>query len=155
MKHMVLACVASVASVFAGQALSQSAELDDVGKAIMGHEAFMQRCADDGLAVSVAELTEAGEIPSDKFKELYASQQRELCDTAYDGINVCMEGGASKAIEHMSTFNETIAKKMRDPLTRADDYKTYLNIKEFNDREIVALQELMAGESSHCDMANQ
>ena len=155
MKLTALAFVASTASVLAGQALSQSTELDDVGRAIMGHDAFMQRCVDDALEISVAAVIAAGEIPTDEFKELFASRQREICDTTYDGTNVCMEGGASKAIEHFSKYNAIVAKKLRDPLTRADDYKAYLGIKEFYDRETAALQELMAGESGLCDAADQ
>lgn len=150
MKLTVLAFVASGASVIAGQAWPQSTDTD-VGKAIMGHDAFMQRCVDDALAISVAIVTEAGEVATDDFKELFSSRQREICDTTYDGTNVCIEGGAAKAMEYLSTYNETISKKLSDPLTRASEYKTYLHIKDYNDREIAALQKLMAGESSHCE----
>lgn len=151
MKLTVLACVASVTSVFAGQAMSQSAELDDVGKAIMGHEAFIQRCVDEAMERNVATAIEMGEIPTEDGKAELEAALRKLCDAAYEGVNVCMEGGASRAGEKFSQMNALVAKKLRDPLTRADDYRSYLTFKEFYDRETEALQELMAGESSHCE----
>lgn len=150
MKLKTTALVASVASVLAGQAWPQSTDID-VGKAIMGHEAFMHRCVVEGVERNVAIAIGKGEVLTEDDIAEYGVSLRKLCDVAYEGVNVCMEGGAAKADARISQFNALIAKKLSDPLTRASDYRAFLSLKEFHDWELAALQELMAGETNHCE----
>ena len=152
MTFKTLAFATSVACVLATQIHSQST--DDVRKAIMGHEAFMQRCVADGWEATVAQMKEEGEIPSDGLKDEFMRVGRELCDMNYDGINVCMAGGASKAIAALSNRNARVSKLLRDPLTRADQYSAYQNIQKIYERELAALEALQAGQSSYCDVAD-
>ncbi|MCY3878475.1 MAG: hypothetical protein OXF74_04755 [Rhodobacteraceae bacterium] len=156
MKFKTLASAASVASVFAKHVRSESTELDDVRKAVIEHDAFMQRCVTDRWDETVAELKEAGEDPSEDFHDEFFRVQRNICGKTYDGINVCTTSGALKAISTITRYNSRVTKFLRDPPTRASDYKkVYLGMKELYAREIAALLALEAGQSSNCDVTDQ
>ncbi|MDE0534337.1 MAG: hypothetical protein OXI01_23235 [Albidovulum sp.] len=154
MKFTSLALATSVACAFATLVHAESTELDDVRKAVLGHEAFMQRCVTDRWDDTVLVMQAAGEEISEAFEEEFFKVQRTICDNTYDGINVCTTDGALKAISQITRNTNRIAKFLRDPLTRASDYKVYLSLKELYAREIAELSELQAGQSSFCDVAD-
>ena len=125
---------------------------DDVRAAVMGHEAFMQRCATDYVA-RTARTPDAD--PSDdearQHAELAERLARETCDVMYRGTNVCTEAGAVYAMGLWRPILNAIDEKLADPLTPADDYRSFESLKRQYEAEKAALNDLIAGRSDYCN----
>ncbi len=140
---------AGIALVLMG-ASAQADDAADVRKAVMGHEAFLQRCVDEQIVAAAAEAgVDAAVI--EEVGELGRQQVRRLCENYYKQVNVCMPGGTANAIDRMQKIIHELNKKLTDPLTRAQDYDLYGRMKRNSERELVALHDMAEGRTNYCD----
>ena len=127
---------------------------EDVRRAIAGHEKFVVRCLNDLVGMYMDTLKErtAG-MSASEFAQYTLDdidRKRAICDEYYEGVNVCVEGGAKTALESMQKDIADVQDGLSDPLTRADDYELLLRATERLDMEVVALEALIANPSTYC-----
>ncbi len=120
----------------------------------MGHEKFVVRCLNDLVGMYMATLKErtAGMSPTEfaRYTLDDIDRKRAMRDGYYEGVNVCLEGGATSALDKMQTDIADIEKGLSDPLTRADDYELLVRAKERLTMEVTALEALVADLSTYC-----
>ena len=134
-------------------ASAQADDTDDVRRAVMGHEAFIQRCV-QGLVGDLADRANFDPASlSDKEMKFVELQARKGCDAYYQEINICMPGGATKAINKIDRIMTKLEKILSDPLTRAQEYSNSQTIKVTLGRELAALNDLLEGNADYCDVA--
>ena len=138
---------AGIALVLMGASASAN-EADDVRKAVMGHEAFLQRCMQETVQ---AGAENAGATVTDELTKQAERHVRKLCENYYKDINVCMPDGTTKAAEWLGKVIAGLDKILLDPLTRASDYDLYQSMKEGAERELMALQDMTEGRTNYCD----
>lgn len=131
---------------------TQADDTDDVRRAVMGHEAFIQRCI-EGM---IGDLADAANFDpatlTDRDMKFVKEQARKGCEAHYREVNVCMPGGTAKAINKIDRVMAKLEKILSDPLTRAQEYKSSQVVKIGLERELAALRDLMNGSTDYCDM---
>jgi hypothetical protein len=114
------------------------ASADEVLKAVLGHEAFFQRCVDDQIAIIADNAgVPISRIPADLMNDV-VTKGKERCDIYYRGINVCMEESLAYAIRTMEKM--------------IDDTNTSSTLKGDFIRELAALNDLAEGRVDYCDV---
>ena len=112
----------------------------------------MQRCARDYVARTAR--TSDADMADDEARqqaELAERLARETCDVMYRGTNVCTEAGAVYAMGLWRPILNAIDEKLADPLTPADDYRSFESLKRQYEAEKAALRDLIAGRTGYCD----
>ena len=136
---------AGIALILIG-ASANADEADEVRKAIMGHEAFMQRCGED---VQQIVIEESEEFDANKSYEPFG---RMLCEPYYEKSNVCVEGGTVKVVEKLKRMMARANEKLTDPLTPADEYTAVIVATRTIENELAALDDLVSGRTNYCDV---
>ena len=127
-------------------------EADEVRRAVMGHEAFVERCIEERVIVTAGLLDVDLESMSDSDMNMARKSGRRICEAYYEGINVCMPDGPAKAKAVVANVIEAVSGLLNDPLTRADDYESYSRLKDTAVSESLALDDLIAGRTSYCNV---
>ena len=130
---------------------AQADDADDVRRAVMGHEAFIQRCIQDHIDSLEEETGVDPATFSDSDMERARNGARQVCENFYRQMNVCVTGEAARGILRTRKILAEVEKKLTDPLTRAQDYETYRRLKNTSERELVALDDLLKGRTDYCD----
>ncbi|MDE0712508.1 MAG: hypothetical protein OXH60_10295 [Rhodospirillales bacterium] len=144
--------VAGAIAVLLGLVTSaQADDADDVRRAVMGHEAFIQRCVQDHIDGLEEETGVDSATLSDRAMEVARGSARNVCEGFYKELNVCVAGGAARGILRTREIAAKIEKVLTDPLTRAQDYETYHRLKKTSERELAALHDLKDGRTDYCD----
>ena len=129
---------------------AQADEAEDVRRAVMGHEAFIQRCVQDHIDGLEEETGVDSATLSDRAMEVARGSARNVCEGFYKELNVCVQGGAARGILRTREIVAKIEKVLTDPLTRAQDYETYHRLKKTSERELAALHDLKDGRTDYC-----
>ena len=75
---------------------AQADEADDVRRAVMGHEAFIQRCIQDHIDSLEEETGIDPDTMPDATMQLAQGNARKVCENFYKQLNVCgWPGGSS------------------------------------------------------------
>ena len=131
---------------------AQADDTDDVRRAVMGHEAFIQRCMQDTVdALARGRSINPATMPKNVRKQMLEGT-RTVCESFYQQVNVCMPGGVVDGIVRVETVMVELDKVLTDPLTRAQTYDKFHLLKKAGERELVALHDMKEGRTDYCDM---
>ncbi len=126
--------------------------VEDVRRAVMGHEAFIQRCVEDLFRVALDQLGEGEAAISVMMEdEEMLEMGRVSCDAYYKDINVCVEGGAASAINKLESHAQELDEQLADPSTRLKEYRNTESTRKSIEFELIALRALREGQADYCD----
>ena len=121
----------------------------------MGHEAFMERCAEDAMArgedALFADTADMSEFEAERYVERARDVVRRTCDMLYRDVNVCTDTGPVYVMGLWRPILAAAEEQLADPLTRADEYRALEAAKLHIEAEKAALDDLIAGRTDYCD----
>ena len=144
---------------------------EEIRQLILGHEAFIRQCIrrirDQNMSPEVKAFLDNYDFKKHGSRSLEAAfdyldaaeaKARKVCERMYEGVNVCEREagrGALLAIERLTADLAEANGRLRDPLTRADEFEVTASAIESLNAELTALRTLAADRSDPCDTTVQ